>query len=431
MMMTEKYYTLPSSSSSSSTSPFCYSTIYHSSRANRVHEIKNRLNFQKKTSTIYQQTPMKLLFDSQPTVRTHSLHDVQERIDYFENKNHLDDAEKKAQDKVLLNSSSAETLQSVIANTLQQTFSKGESYGSALSRTMMNSSANEHSISKRRSLSSGNIFGSNDQKRFNRYSSLLSKRVRTSSLSNHLTMAITAITSFSEEQPTEPQETNSIDFENTYFYPEETTRLDDGLSLTTITSNIPARLTHQQHDISVCSDTTVFQSDTEDNSEAITQAVKDYGDTYDIIMPIDLHNENPTTNDDDQIIRIRLSLTPPEPDFSGVVHATKYTVVKGKDCLSDYDNVNHPPEPNKTIRSNVDDVSLNKPMTSSIQHDQQNQQEKQRTNDNINDQNRVNQQAIVHSTQMINCIEAMTQHDNDDNDDGHYSDESNYSDDPR
>ena len=101
--MTEKYYTLPSSSSSSSTSPFCYSTIYHSSRANRVHEIKNRLNFQKKTSTIYQQTPMKLLFDSQPTVRTHSLYDVQERIDYFENKNHLEDAENKAQDKGKLN----------------------------------------------------------------------------------------------------------------------------------------------------------------------------------------------------------------------------------------------------------------------------------------------------------------------------------------
>ncbi|UJR23180.1 hypothetical protein I4U23_026199 [Adineta vaga] len=439
MMMTEKYYILPSSSSTSS---FCYSTRCHPSTTNHLHEIKNRLNFQKKPSTIYEDNSMKLLIDSQPIIRTHSLYDVQERIDYFENKNHIDDNENKTQEKVLSNPSSAETLQSVIANTLQQTFIKGESYGSALSRTMMNASIHEQSIGKRRSLSSGNIFASNEQKRFNRYCSSLSKRVRTCSLSNHLTMAITATTSFSEEQPTEQQETNSVDFENTYFYPEETTRLDDGLSLTTITSNIPIRLTNQQHDASVCSDTTVFQSDTDDNSEPIIPAVKEYGDSYDIVMTSDPQNENPVINNDDQIIRIRLSLTPPEPDFSGVVHATKYTIVKEKDCLSDYDN-QHVEQDNK-IRSNVDNVSLNKLMTSSIQHDhcrrnftdeQQNQQEKQRTNDNINDQNRVDQQVIVHSIKMNNCIEIMTQHDNDgdgdDNDDGHYTDESNYSDDLR
>lgn len=244
---------------------------------------------------------MKLPTDSHPAVRTHSLYDVQERIDYFESKTLPDDHEKGTHSSadtpslspivaVVSNpssTSSAETLQSVIANTLQQTFCKAESYGSALSRTMMHSTIDEHSASKRRSLSSGNIFASNEQKRFNRYCSSLSKRVRTCSLSNHLTMAITAITSFSEEQPTDAQETNSIDFENTYFYPEETTRLDDGLSLTTITSNIPVRRTNRNRDASVCSDTTVFQSDIDENSEAAAPALQQYGDTYDILMPAD------------------------------------------------------------------------------------------------------------------------------------------------
>ncbi|CAF4483007.1 unnamed protein product, partial [Rotaria magnacalcarata] len=76
-------------------------------------------------------------------------------------------------------------------------------------------------------------------------------------------MAIAATTTFSEEHNTEHQETNSNDLENTYFYPEETTRLDDGISLTTITSNFPVKIKNAQHDVSVCSDTAVSQSDTE------------------------------------------------------------------------------------------------------------------------------------------------------------------------
>jgi hypothetical protein len=87
MMMTEKYYTLPPPSSSS----FCYSTIYHSPTTNRIHEIKNRLNLKKKTSTFYEEKNMKLLIEQQPTIRTYSLYDVQERIDYFEKKQILDD----------------------------------------------------------------------------------------------------------------------------------------------------------------------------------------------------------------------------------------------------------------------------------------------------------------------------------------------------
>ncbi len=143
---------------------------------------------------------------------------------------------------------------------------------------MMNSAT----TGKRRSLSSSQIISSNDQKRSQRYCSLISKRVRTYSLSNHSTMAITATTSFSEEQTTEPQETTSIDYENTYFYPEETTRLDDALSLTTITPNIQTKITDTQQDLDVCSDTTASQSDIEDNSEEITHTVKKYRNTYHI-----------------------------------------------------------------------------------------------------------------------------------------------------
>jgi hypothetical protein len=60
MMMTEKYYTLP-----------CYSTIYPSST-------KTHRDYQK---TIYKPNTMKLLIDQQPTIRTHSLYDIQQRID--------------------------------------------------------------------------------------------------------------------------------------------------------------------------------------------------------------------------------------------------------------------------------------------------------------------------------------------------------------
>jgi len=285
MMMTEKYYKLPPSPSSSSS--FCYSTIYHppsSSTTNRICEIKNRLDLQKKLSTsLHEKNNMKLLIEQQPTIRTYSLYDVQERINYFEKKKILDDEK----DKI---SSTNDTLQSVIANTLQQTFFKTESYGSALSRTMINSATTGHfNNGKRRSLSSSHVVSSNDQKRLNRYCSLLSKRVRTYSLSNpHSTMAITATTSFSEEQSTEQQEITSIDYENTYFYPEETTRLDDVLSLTTITPNIQPKIPNSQLDVSVCSDTTISQSDADENSEEITSAVKQYDDTYHINMSTNL-----------------------------------------------------------------------------------------------------------------------------------------------
>jgi hypothetical protein len=153
-----------------------------------------------------------------------------------------------------------------------------------------------------------------------------------------------------------------------------------------------------------------------------------------------IRNEN-IKNNDEQIIRIRLNLTPPDHDFTGVVHATKCKIVKEKECLSDYDNVNHYCEQDNTIRSKADNVSINKSMTSSIQQDhcrristdeQLNQQEK-RTNYN-DDYIEVNQQAIVHSIKMNNGIKMVTQQENDDvdgDDGGHYSDESNFSDDLR
>ncbi|CAF4373402.1 unnamed protein product [Rotaria sp. Silwood2] len=443
-MMTEKYCTLPSTSSSS----LHYSTIYHSPiTKNHIREIKNRLHSNKKqNSTLYEQNNMKLLIEQQPTIRTYSLYDIQERINYFEKKKIItDDIEKISKEKILSNpsllSTSAETLQSVIANTLQQTFFSHESYGSALSRTMMNSTINDNFLGKRRSLSTSHLVGSNDQKPSNRYYPSLPKRVRTYSLSNHSTMAITATATFSEEQNTELQETNSNDYENTYFYPEETTRLDDVLSLTTITSNFQAKITNTQHDASVySSDTTVFQSDTDDNSEVIKPVVKLYNNKNDINMSTDLQNEN-IKNNDEQLIRIRLNLTPSDHDFTGVVHATKCTVVKEQECLSDYDNVNHCSKQNNTIRSNIDNVSLNKSMTSSLQYEhcrkistdeQLNQQSKQ-TNENENNNDvysQVNQQEIVHSIKMNNHIEMIARQEEDD-DDGHYSDESHYSDDLR
>ncbi|CAF3473427.1 unnamed protein product [Rotaria sp. Silwood1] len=447
MMMTEKYCTLPPTSSSTS---LYYSTIYHSPiTKNHIREIKNRLHSQKKQiSTLYEHNNMKLLIEQQPTIRTYSLYDIQERINYFEKKKTItDDIENISKDKILsnpsLSSTSAETLQSVIANTLQQTFFNHESYGSALSRTMMNSRINDNFLGKRRSLSTSYLICSNDQKCSNPYYSSLSKRVRTYSLSNHSTMAMTATATFSEEQNTDLQETNSNDYENTYFYPEETTRLDDALSLTTITSNVQAKITNTQHDASVySSDTTVFQSDTDDNSEAVKPIVQQYYNTNDINTPTNLQNENIKDNDE-QLIRIRLNLTPPDRDFTGVFHAKKCTVVKEQECLSDYDDVNHCSKQNNKIRSNIDNVSLNKSMTSSLRHEhcrkistdeQLNQQSKQTNENEKNDDvySQVNQEEIVHSITMNNHIEMIPRQENDDDDDDeHYSDESHYSDDLR
>jgi hypothetical protein len=150
-----------------------------------------------------------------------------------------------------------------------------------------------------------------------------------------------------------------------------------------------------------------------------------------------IRNEKIKINDEDTI-HIRLSLTPSDHDFTGVVHATKYTIVKEKECLSDYDDVNHYCEQDNKIRSNVDNVSLNKSMTSSMQRNftaEQLNQQKNRTNENENNDDyiKANQQAIDHSIKMNNQIEMMiTQDENDDdNDDGHYSDQSHYSDDLR
>ncbi|CAF2073273.1 unnamed protein product [Rotaria magnacalcarata] len=441
MMMTEKYCRLPPTPSSS----FLYSTIYHTpTTKHRIHEIKDRLHSQKKQlSPLFGQNNMKLLLEQPQTIRTYSLYDVQDRIDYFEKKKLTDDHENNSKEKTVSHPSlatSSETLQSVIANTLQQTFFNHESYGSALSRTMMNSRIHDSLIGKRRSLSSSQLISTNDQKRLNRFYPSLSKRVRTYSLSNHTTMAIAATTTFSEEHNTEHQETNSNDLENTYFYPEETTRLDDGISLTTITSNFPVKIKNAQHDVSVCSDTAVSQSDTEENSEAIRPADQNLNNTYDINMVIDTQNEN-SNNNEEQIIRIRLSLTPPDDNFTGVVHAKKCTVVKEQQCSSDYGNVNHCPKQGNKIRSNIDDVSLNKSMTSSLTHghnrrvstDEQLSQQTERANDNENNDDvycKANQQAIVHSIKMNNDIEMMIRQENDD-DDGHYSDDSHYSDDLR
>lgn len=74
-------------------------------------------------------------------------------------------------------------------------------------------------------------------------------------------MTISAITSFSEEQ------TNTIDYDNTYLSSEETSRLDDISSLTTITSN-------SSKEFNIIQQNTSIYSDTDDISEEITSDVK-------------------------------------------------------------------------------------------------------------------------------------------------------------
>ena len=224
---------------------------------------------------------MKFIVEQTPstpiTHRTYSLYDIQDRIDYFEKKKSFDDS----------SSSSSETLENVLVNTFHQTYLRQESYGSALSRTMMNSSMKTLNDGKR-----------SQQK----YSSSIAKRVRAYSLTNQSTMAITATTSFSEEPTQRTQETVSVDGENTYFYPEETTRIDDVISLTSITPDSEKkRRSSVQRDLSVCSDTILFPSDTDENSQAEQLTVN--------------HQQQMMDDNNDE-------------NFTGVVHATKYTVIK-------------------------------------------------------------------------------------------------------
>ena len=66
--------------------------------------------------------------------------------------------------------------------------------------------------------------------------------------------------------------------------------------------------------------------------------------------------------DQEQIIHIRLSLTPPEHEFTGVVHATKCTVIQDDQAQLQATSSDYV----KTIRSNLDDVSLDQSMTSTM-----------------------------------------------------------------
>jgi hypothetical protein len=98
------------------------------------------------------------------------------------------------------------------------------------------------------------ILSSINEKQFNHICSSLSKRIQTYSISNHPpTMTKTITTNFSEEQ------TNSFDYDNTYFYSEESSKLDDISSLTSITS-----------EYNIIPQNANLYSDTDDNSEGIT-----------------------------------------------------------------------------------------------------------------------------------------------------------------
>ncbi|CAF3672862.1 unnamed protein product [Rotaria sordida] len=363
---------------------------------------------------------MKFLLE-QPT---YSLYNNQERIKFFQNNQLIDNQ---------ASSSSIETLQSV----LEKTF-----FTNKISYTINNN----YFINKSENFST------------NHYCSSLSKRIQTYSLSNHSTMAITAITSFSEEQ------TNSFDYDNTYFYPEEINKLDDISSLTTITSYLPMELNTIEHDTSVYSDMTSFCSDSDDISESIIFDIQQNKNSY---ISSDIQNLNV---ENEKMTPINVNLTSCNSQFTGLVYAIKCTIIKEKETddeqtLSVYDNVNYYSEQNNKIRSHADNVSLNLPMTSSIQDnhcpmtftgEQLNKQEKKRTNeqqeeddDNDDDDDDddyfiVDQQKTIDQLTMMNNeneIENDEEYDHDnehfestrlyDNGqhDGNLSDESQYSDD--
>ena len=217
---------------------------------------------------------MKLLEQATPAIRTYSLYDIQDRIDYFEKKTSID-----------------ETFETLLLNTFHQTYLRAESYGSALSRTLMNAKT-----------------------------SSIGKRVRAYSLSHQPTMVITATTTFSEEPtPRTTHETVSADGENTYFYPEETTRLDEIISLTSITSDSEkkTRRSSVQPDLSVCSDTILSASDTEESSQ---------------LEPLTVNEQT---------------------KFTGVVHATKYTVLDETpiDFSTDDDSSSSSSSSSRSVRS--------------------------------------------------------------------------------
>ncbi|CAM4769790.1 unnamed protein product [Rotaria magnacalcarata] len=363
---------------------------------------------------------------------TYSLHNNQERIKLFQN-NRLEDN--------IDSSSSSETLQSV----LERTFFTKE-ISNAINKSFINNSEN--------------IVSSIDKSQFNQYCSSLAKRLESYSLSNHSTMAITALASFSEEQ------TNSLDYDNTYLYAEEISRLDDFSSFTTVTSNLTKTLNTIEQDTSVCSDTTIFHSDADDISESISFNIQQYQN----------NNENPpvlkvnTNIVNEAIMPIYINLTPNDFNFTGLAYATKCTIIKPQEkddeqTLSAYDNVAYYSEQNNKIRSHVDVTSLISSMTSSMQDnhcpmtftgEQLNKQETKRTNgqdgeeeeDDYDDDDYfiVDQQKAIDQLTMMNNeseTEVEEEYDHDDEHfestrlfdtgqhDGMLSDESQYSDDLR
>ncbi|CAF1356808.1 unnamed protein product [Adineta steineri] len=246
------------------------------------------------------------------------------------------------------------------------------------------------------------INSSINEKQFNHICSSLSKRIETYSLSNHSTMAITATTNFSEEQ------TNTIEYDNTYLSSEEITRLDDISSLTTITSNLSKEFSFEQN-TSVYLDTTICSSDIDEISEEMTSDIKQYNYNN---MNFDLQNQTPANN-----------------SFTGVAHAVKYTIIKenNEQTLSDYDNVSHRFKYNSKIRSHADIVSVNSSMTSTVQYnhcpmmlygEQLNKQEKTNTNED-HDYIIVDQQNPIVQLTMMNYEKEIELEEEEEDYDGH------------
>lgn len=176
-------------------------------------------------------------------------------------------------------------------------------------------------------------------------------------------------------------------------------------------------------------------------------------------------------NFNEPIIPIDINLSSSDCNYTGLAYAKKCTIVQEKENdvelpLSDYDNANYYSEQNNKIRSQVDSVSLNTSMTSSVQAnhclmtftgEQLNKQDTNRTNeqrdeeddyDDDDDYFIVDQQKPVDQFVMMNNESEIAVEDNQEcnNDDEHFestrlydngehdgmlSDESQFSDDLR
>ena len=146
-------------------------------------------------------------------------------------------------------SSPITTLESVLATTFQQNFFQNDSFHQTVYQSAMNFTFNRFQMNS--------IVSSASSKRFPSKSLLQYSNIK----------------NVHEEQ------SNSVDYENTYLCSEETSRFDDILSLTSITSNIIRDFSRAQQETNYQqSDSDAEKSDIDDTYDALTSAVQTFDD---------------------------------------------------------------------------------------------------------------------------------------------------------